>query len=157
MPDDGVKVLPNFGAVSSVEVGDPASEGESRVRRSSLSPGRFIDEAPVDEHLDIIPDVLQYCAATYGSDNAIGWREVTNTIDEEKEIAKVVDGKTTMVTKKWTYLQLSDYKYISFVELSAIVSEVARGLVAVGVQPGENVNIFAQKRCAHTPDTHRRS
>ena len=50
--------------------------------------------------------------------------------------------------KVWKYFQLSDYKYISFIEARDTVYNVARGLLELGVQPGEVCNVFAATRCA---------
>ncbi|KAG6875507.1 hypothetical protein C0992_003557, partial [Termitomyces sp. T32_za158] len=76
--------------------------------------------------------------------NALGWRDVISIVEEEKLVTKVVAGKEVSEKKKWKYFQLSDYKYLSFVEVKEAVSEIARGLVELGVSEEHVVNVYAQ-------------
>lgn len=54
----------------------------------------------------------------------MGWREVVKI---EKEVTKVVDGKEIVEKKK--YFELSDYKYMSCLNVKTVGSEIGRGLV----------------------------
>jgi long-chain acyl-CoA synthetase len=40
-------------------------------------------------------------AKKFGDRKAAGYREVLNTVEEEKEIKKIVDGKETKEKKTW--------------------------------------------------------
>ena len=40
-------------------------------------------------------------AKKFGDRKAAGYRDVINTVDEEKELKKIVDGKETTEKKKW--------------------------------------------------------
>ena len=62
-------------------------------------------------------DVLQYAARVHGERNAVGWRDVLNVHQEEKTVKKVVDGKSVEEKKKWSYFELSGYKYAFQLEL----------------------------------------
>ncbi|KAG6857935.1 hypothetical protein C0995_004019, partial [Termitomyces sp. Mi166 len=76
--------------------------------------------------------------------NALGWRDIISTVEEEKDVTKVVGGKEITEKKKWKYFQLSDYKYLTFVEVKEVVSEIARGLVELGVSKEDVINVYAQ-------------
>ena len=137
-------IKPGYYGEGSYEVSPPAGPGEGGVRRSTLARDGLI-ERPLDE-INTVYDIVCYAARTHGSKHALGWRETVNIIEEEKEVTKVVDGKEVKEKKKWKYFELSDYKYHSFIEVKEIVSEIARGLVEIGVQAGEVFNVYAQTR-----------
>ncbi|KAI0296977.1 long-chain-fatty-acid-CoA-ligase [Multifurca ochricompacta] len=126
----------------SAEIGPPAPPGESRARRLDRTKDRLVT-API-EGINTVHDVLLYAARTHGSRNAYGYRDVVDIVEEQKEVTKVVGGEEVKETKTWKYFQLSDYKYITFLELNTIVSEVSRGLVKLGVQKDDVFNIYAQ-------------
>lgn len=126
----------------SVEIGPAASSGESRVRRLEKTHDRLVT-APM-EGINTVHDVLCYASRTHGERKAFGYRDIINIIEEQKEVTKTVGGQGVKETKTWKYFQLSDYKYISYVELKSVVSEVARGLLKLGVQKNDVFNIYAQ-------------
>lgn len=125
----------------SVEVGPEATQGESRVRRLAKTADTLITQ-PVNG-IHTVYDVLAYAARTHGTRKAFGYRDIVKMVEEEKEVKKMVDGKEVTEKKTWKYFQLSDYKYYSFVEVKEIVSEVARGLLELGLQKDDVLNIYA--------------
>ncbi|KAJ7047989.1 long-chain-fatty-acid-CoA-ligase [Mycena amicta] len=133
---------PGYYGKGSVEVAPPAADNEGPTRRLAIS---------AERHRQPSFDVLQYVAKTHGTRDAIGVRDIVNIIEENKEVKKVVDGKEVTETKTWKYFQLSDYKYISFVQLLDQVSEVARGLVDIGITTEDVFNIYAETRCVFHP------
>lgn len=76
---------------ATVEVGDPAQPGETRVRRAALSPDKLVERP----HPDILTmaDILPYTAKTYGKKHAAGWRDIVKIHKENKEVTKTVGGK----------------------------------------------------------------
>ncbi|KAH8988981.1 long-chain-fatty-acid-CoA-ligase [Lactarius hatsudake] len=126
----------------SVDIGPPANTGESRIRRLEKTKDRLVT-API-EGIHTVHDVLLYAARTHGTRNAYGYRDVIKIVEEQKEVTKTVGGQEVKETKTWKYFQLSDYKYISYLGLKDIVSEVARGLLKLGVQKNDVFNIYAQ-------------
>jgi long-chain acyl-CoA synthetase len=126
----------------SVYVGPSPNPGESRVRRLEKTKDRLVT-GPV-EGINTVHDVLLYAARTHGTRNAYGYRDITKIIEEQKEVTKTVGGKEVKEMKTWKYFQLSDYKYISFIDLKNTVSEVARGLLKLGIQKNDVFNIYAQ-------------
>ncbi|KAJ6529032.1 long-chain-fatty-acid-CoA-ligase [Mycena vulgaris] len=132
---------PGYFGKGSVEVAQPTSGDEGPTRRLAISADRLVTQP--FEGIDTVYDVLEYVAKTHGTRNALGWRDVLDVHEEAKEVKKFVDGKEVTETKKWKYFQLSDYKYISYVELRDRVSEIARGLVDLGLTTEDVFNVYA--------------
>jgi long-chain acyl-CoA synthetase len=135
------KVKPNsvYG-VGSIEVD---SNGE-KARRLAITADKLVNQP--SEGVQTVTDVLAYAARTHGTKRALGWRDIVDVHEEEKEVKKIVGGKEVTEKKIWKYFQLSDYKYISFVEVQERVSEVARGLHHYGVTKDDVFNIYAATR-----------
>ncbi|KAJ7703899.1 long-chain-fatty-acid-CoA-ligase [Mycena rosella] len=134
-------VKPGYYGKGSVEVASPTSEDEGPTRRLAISADRLVTQP--FEGIDTVYDILEYVAKTHGTRDALGWRDVVDIHEEAKEVKKIVDGKEVTETKKWKYFQLSDYKYISYVGLREKVSEIARGLVDLGITTEDVCNIYA--------------
>lgn len=136
------KVKPNsyYGA-GSVDVDIP--EG-GKARRLAISSDKLIQQ-PL-EGIDTLSDVVAYAARTHGTKKALGWRDVVDIHEEEKEVTKFVGGKETKEMKKWKFFQLSDYKYINYIEIQERVSELARGLIHYGITDKDVFNIYAATR-----------
>ncbi|KAN0120613.1 expressed putative fatty acid biosynthesis enzyme [Russula decolorans] len=126
----------------SVEIGESAPQGESRVRRLEKTKDRLVT-GPM-EGINTVHDVLLHASRTHGERKAYGYRDILDTIEEQKEVTKTVGGKEVKETKTWKYFHLSDYKYISYLEFKSCVSEVARGLLKLDVKKGDVFNIYAQ-------------
>ncbi|GAW08625.1 long-chain-fatty-acid- -ligase [Lentinula edodes] len=133
---------PGYFGKGSVEIGPAAGPGEGPIRRIAISSESLITQP--FEGIKTVYDVLEYAARTHGTRRALGWRDIVDIHEEEKEVKKVVGGKEVTEKKKWKYFQLSDYKYINFIELKDAVSEIARGLVEIGVTSDDVFNIFSQ-------------
>lgn len=120
------------------------SDGEGVVRRLAITADRLV-ERPFDG-IDVIPDVIAYAARTYGSREAYGWRRVVRMHEEEKQVKKMVRGEEVTETKKWKFFELSDFEYISFLEVKERVDELAKGLLHYGIGKADVFNIYAQTR-----------
>jgi len=139
----------SFFGPGSVYVAPPSASGESGVRRLAIHKDALVTQpAP---GIDTVSDIIAYAARTHGDRPAMGWRDIVRIHTEEKDVKKIVEGKETTEKKKWNYFEMSDYKFINYVELQEAVSEVARALVKLGIAPGDVVDIFAETRCVH-PD-----
>ena len=135
---------PGYYGQGSVEVQPSVRPGEGPTRRCFLSKDGLVTQP--FEGIDTVYDIVQYAARTHGTRNALGWRDVVRVIEEEKEVKKVVDGQEIMEKKKWKFFELSDYKYITFIELKEAVSEVARALISLGITKDDVFNVYAQTR-----------
>ncbi|KZT68547.1 acetyl-CoA synthetase-like protein [Daedalea quercina L-15889] len=125
----------------SVEVGPEKVEGETRIRRSIVSPDKLVTQPW--EGIDTVYDVLMYAARTHGTKDAYGHRDIVDTHEEEKEVKKIVGGKEVTEKKTWKYFQLSDYKYVSFQQVKEAALEVGGGLLELDVQKTDVVNVYS--------------
>ena len=121
------------------------SDGEGAVRRLAITADRLVTR-PL-EGIEVLPDVILWAARTHGSREALGWRNVIDIHEEEKEVRKIVASKEVTETKKWTYFELSDFEYISFLDVQERVLELARGLLHHGLLKTDVFSIYAQTRC----------
>jgi len=96
------------------------------------------------EGVDTVFDILSHAANRHGTRNALGWRDVLEVVEEEKEVKKVVDGKEIREKKIWKYFKLSDYKFLNFVEVKEVVSEIARAMLHLGITTDDVFNVYAQ-------------
>nr|XP_039267256.1 long-chain-fatty-acid--CoA ligase 4-like [Styela clava] len=80
-----------------------------------------------------IDRVFEVAVRKYGNCQSLGTRELLSETDEKQP-----DGK---VFKKATF---GDYKWLTLKEVSLKVENLARGIGALGVQPGQNVAIFLE-------------
>ncbi|KAG5730358.1 Long-chain-fatty-acid--CoA ligase 2 [Termitomyces sp. T112] len=135
-------VKPGYFGKGSVQVAPPSSPDEGGTRRLAITCETLITQ-PTDGVVTVY-DVLQYSARVHGSHRALGWRDVIRVHEEKKEVKKVFGDKEVVEMKTWKYFQLSDYKYISFIEFEEMVAHVARALVDLGFTTDHIFNIYAQ-------------
>jgi long-chain acyl-CoA synthetase len=142
---------PGYYGKGSVEVGPPAEPGQSRARRITVAEKGLVTQ-PM-EGIDTIYDVLAYAARKYVNKNAAGAREVVRIHEEEKELKKTVDGKEVVTKKKWQYFELSEFKYISFLQMKDQADAIGKGLVDIGLKKGDIFNIYAGTRSVGSPQS----
>lgn len=129
----------------SVEVGPEPNQGEGRVRRNYLVAEGDLAARPMDG-IDTVYDVLAYVDRAYGDKKAIGYRDVIDIHVEEKEVTKMIGGKEVKEMKKWSYFELSEFKYLTFTELRRTSDSIGRGLADFGLKKGDIFNIYAGTR-----------
>ncbi|CCM04102.1 uncharacterized protein FIBRA_06262 [Fibroporia radiculosa] len=130
-----------YGKVGSTEVGPKDVKGETRIRRNTVTKDEIVTQPW--EGIDTVYDILLYAARTHGAKDAYGSREIIRTHEEAKEIKKVVGGKEVTETKTWKFFELSDYKYMSFIQVKEAAFEVAGGLLELGITKDDVVNVYA--------------
>ncbi|SCU84694.1 LADA_0D03246g1_1 [Lachancea dasiensis] len=128
----------------SVEVGKAANEHETAPRRNA----KVKDAAatrPLGSNATTVYDYFLECVKKGGKRNAIGWRETVEVHEETKKVTKKVDGKNEQVDKTWSYFELGPYQYNSYDEMEQVMHTYGKGLVAMGLRPGntERLHIFA--------------
>ncbi|KAH9478102.1 Long-chain-fatty-acid--CoA ligase 2 [Psilocybe cubensis] len=133
---------PGFFGANTVEISPPARTGETGIRRLAVCADRLITTP--DSSIVTVPDIISYAARTHEHSPALGWRDVIKVHEEVKEVKKKGgrDGETER--KTWKYFELSEYKYLDYVQLKEAISEVARALVDIGIGTEDVVDIFAQ-------------
>jgi long-chain acyl-CoA synthetase len=77
----------------------------------------------------------------------MGWRDVLDVIEEEKEVTKTIDGKETKEMKKWKYFKLGSYQYVTYVEVKERAHDIGKALLELGIEKGAVWNIYAATRC----------
>ena len=124
--------------------GYPKKDGETKPRRHPSAKDKLITTP--SEDVKTIFDILKRSADMFGNAKALGTRRLVKTHTENKKIKKLVDGETKEVDKKWTFFELSEYSYISFVEYEKMVLAVGCGLRKLGLQQGDIIHLFASTR-----------
>ncbi|GAW27191.1 putative long-chain-fatty-acid- ligase protein [Rosellinia necatrix] len=128
----------------------PQIEGESKAYRHIKAKHGFITR-PSPE-IATIYDLFTTTAKTHGDKAAIGSRTLVKTHIEAKKVPKVVDGVKTEVEKKWTYFELSPYKFLTYKEYETRALNVGAGLRKLGLEPGDKLHIFASTRYLQPPN-----
>ncbi|KAF8331604.1 long-chain-fatty-acid-CoA-ligase [Amanita rubescens] len=126
----------------SVDVAPAANSSEGPVRRASITHRTLVTQP--FEGIDTVYDILAYAARTHGTRSAVGWRDIISIHEEEKEVKKTVDGKEVTEKKKWKYFELSDYKYMNYIELKESVYSLARAFVDIGITVDDVFNVYSQ-------------
>ncbi|PSN69308.1 acetyl-CoA synthetase-like protein [Corynespora cassiicola Philippines] len=146
MPQDLKKFMPQARATKpgplSVEApGVEKPDGETIPRRNVAAKDALVTTPAPD--VNTLYDVLKYASAKFGNAKAVGSRRILNTHEETKKVKKMVDGKQEEVDKKWTYFELSPYKFQSFVEFEKLALNVGAGLKHLGFAPHDRLHLYA--------------
>ena len=118
----------------------PKVDGETIPRRN-VSAKDGIKSQP-EEGIATIYDILKRSAEKFGNAKAVGSRKLVRTHDEVKQIKKTVDGKEETQDKKWTYFEMSEYSYMSFIEFQKFALQCGAGLRKLGLEKGDRLHIF---------------
>lgn len=122
---------------------EPA-EGETIPRRHPASKDKLTTTP--SEDVKTIFDILKRSADKFGNAKALGTRRLIKTHHENKKVKKTVDGETREVDQTWTYFELSEYSYTSFVEYEKLALEIGAGLRKLGLVKGDRLHLFAATR-----------
>ena len=93
-----------FPAYGPVEVSKPKGS-HGAIHRNPLHKDALIGRPKVG--ISTVTDILFYNAHEHGTRNALGLRDIVDTIEEEKDIKKTIAGNEVTETK-WKYFQLLD-------------------------------------------------
>lgn len=116
-------------------------DGETIPRRNVVTQHGL--QAVPEDGVETIYDILKRSSKKFGNANAYGIRKLVRTHDEVKKIKKTVDGKDEMVDKKWTYFELSEYNYVSFIEYERMAIQCGAGMRKLGMKKDDRLHIFA--------------
>lgn len=119
-------------------------QGETIPRRNPRSRNQ-LKLRPQDDVATVF-DILKYSSRQFGNAKALGARKLIKTHNETKKVKKMVDGKEEQVDKNWTYFELSEYKYMSFVEFEQMALQLGAGFRQLGMNKPDRVHIFAATR-----------
>jgi len=132
--------------VGSREISPSKKQGESGIRRLAKSAEKLV-QRPMPG-INTVYDVVVDAALWHGDREALGWREIVKTIEEEREVIKAGDqkGDDVVEKKQWKYLELSEYKWMTYNDVKTAFSEIGRGLIKHGISKGDVFNIHALTR-----------
>jgi long-chain acyl-CoA synthetase len=122
---------------------EPA-EGETIPRRNPAARDKLISTP--EDGVATVFDIVKRGAEKFGNAKAIGTRRLIDTHVEVKKVKKMVDGVEQEIDKKWTYFELSEYSYLSFIEYERLALQIGAGLRKLGMNAGDRVHIFAATR-----------
>ncbi|EPQ30980.1 uncharacterized protein PFL1_01169 [Pseudozyma flocculosa PF-1] len=125
---------------ASVEIGE-AAKGETKVRRAFCTPDKLVEGPAADIYT--MADVFSHSLKRFPNRPVMGWRDIVNVHQEEKEITKKKDGKEVKEMKKWEFYELSDYKYLTYTELDQRIQDASSGLRGLGLTSATRFNIYA--------------
>ncbi|KAF8153442.1 long-chain-fatty-acid-CoA-ligase [Crassisporium funariophilum] len=134
----------NYFGLGSVEISPPTlGSEEGGTRRLVITANELLTQPHPSVHT--IPDVVSYAVRTYGERyNAVGWRDVVKVHDETREIVRKVGDEDVIETKQWKLYELTEYKFLNFVQFHHAIEEVRIGLVKLGIEKGDVVNVYSQ-------------
>jgi long-chain acyl-CoA synthetase len=119
-------------------------KGETIPRRNPAAKDKLIAR-PSDEVATVF-DNLKRAAEKYGNAKALGTRKLIKTHVENKKVKKIVDGKETEVDKKWTYFEMSEYSYMSFIEYEKLALSCGCGLRSLGLVKDDKLHLYGATR-----------
>lgn len=127
-----------------VEVGKAANEHETAPRRNSKNAKEALVR-PLGYSCSTVYEFAMEAFGKGGNREAISWREVIEVHEEKKMVTKKICGKEQQVEKTWQYYELTPYRHNTYKELTSIMHDLGRGLVKIGVKPGqvEKLHIYA--------------
>ncbi|KAI9889858.1 MAG: long-chain fatty acid-CoA ligase [Vezdaea aestivalis] len=105
-------------------------KGETIPRRNPIAKDGLITRP--DPETATIFDIIKRGAQKFGNAKAVGSRNLIKLHEEVKKVKKMVDGKEQEVDKKWTYFELSEYHYLSFIEYERLTLQIGAGLRKLG-------------------------
>ncbi|KAF7956823.1 hypothetical protein EAE96_004149 [Botrytis aclada] len=116
-------------------------KGETIPRRHPLTANKLATRP--SEDVSTVFDIIKRSSEKYGNAKAVGSRSLIKTHQEVKKVKKMVDGEQQEVDKKWTYFELSEYKYMSFSEYEKLILQIGAGYRKLGLNKEDRVHIFA--------------
>ncbi|KAJ3215821.1 long-chain fatty acid-CoA ligase [Clydaea vesicula] len=124
-----------------VAVGSTGGENETAVLRSAKSPNTLL-AVPTAQILTLY-ELLKNSSTVYKSKNLFGQRDIKGTVEEEKQVKKVVAGVEKVETKKWKFFELTKFSWMSYKEVFEAAKEIGSALRHLGMKPLDKLTIFA--------------
>ena len=119
-------------------------KGETIPRRHPTAKDKL--KTSPSEDVSTVFDILKRSAAKFGNAKALGARKLIKTHNETKKVKKTIDGKTQEVDKNWTYYEMSEYSYMSFIEYEKLALQIGSALRKLGLSKGDRLHLFASTR-----------
>eukprot|EP01116_Phalansterium_solitarium_P017363 TRINITY_DN4259_c0_g1_i1.p1 TRINITY_DN4259_c0_g1~~TRINITY_DN4259_c0_g1_i1.p1 ORF type:complete len:703 (-),score=275.79 TRINITY_DN4259_c0_g1_i1:242-2350(-) len=107
-------------------------EGEGRPHRSNDGIPALISSTSTKSATCY--EVLQDAVKKYGGDQCLGSRPLLQTVSKDRTYTE--GGR--QVTKKWTFFEMGKYRWLSYRDVLERVDNLGRGLVSLGLEPGNS-------------------
>lgn len=124
--------------------GSEPVEGETLPRRHPKAAEKL--RTRPEEGVATVFDVVKRGSEVFGNAKAMGARRLIKMHHEKKKVKKMVDGQEREVDKDWAYFEMSEYRYLSFIEYERLVLQIGAGLRKLGMNKDDRVHIFAASR-----------
>lgn len=126
-----------------VTVGE-AQPGETAPRRKAAQKQAALSR-PTDSKATTVPEFVEESVKRHGDRRCMGWRDLVDIHVETKKVTKIIDGEERQVDKEWIFYENSDYKFVTFTDMLALVKSYSRGLVKLGILPNQQnkLHIYA--------------
>lgn len=96
-----------------------------------------------DPSVATVYDILCYGAEKHGNADAAGTRRILNThVETKKTTTTDANGEEHTVEKKWSFYELSDYEYISFVDFKKSALRAGAAMRKLGLEPQDRVEVY---------------
>jgi len=119
-------------------------EGESVPRRHPKAKNGLWERPAPDVFTTF--DLLRRSADLYTNEPVVGSRKLIKTHKETTKVPKNEGGKVVQVDKEWTFFELSDYAYLTYLEYFTQTLQLGSGLRKLGLKPKDKVHLFASTR-----------
>lgn len=130
-----------------VPVGE-AKKGETAPRRAVAQKSEALTK-PLFTSATTLPDFIKESVKRNGNLKCMGWRELMEIHSETKKVKKIVDGEEKEVDKNWTFYEYSSYKYQTYNEVLSTIELYSRGLVHIGLKPGQQDKLHVYASTSH--------
>jgi hypothetical protein len=137
----------------SVDMDEHVEDNEGSIRRlRTAADNNLTATIPHHPYILTVYDLVRNAVDQWGDKECLGSRSVVRTHVEEKMITKLINGVEQQVPKKWTYSELSPYKYRSYKEVGTETNNIGAGLRKLGLDPGDHIGLYAETWYLH-PNT----
>jgi long-chain acyl-CoA synthetase len=112
----------------------PATDNSTEVIRNIRAKDALVDGFSVPT----IYHAFQESRKKHRAKKCLGIRPLIKMVEEEKEVKGV--------KRKWEYMQLGDFQWLTYDEVGTQISEIASGLVKLGLRSGQNLALYSETR-----------
>ena len=100
------------------------------------------------DNINTVFDIIQYTEQQYATVNAFGWRKVLGVGEREEEVRENRYVRELNKIKKHNYWSgiLGHYEFLTFIQVKEAVTDIAYGMIDLGISTSDSVSIYARTR-----------
>uniref|UniRef100_A0A0K8TNA5 long-chain-fatty-acid--CoA ligase n=1 Tax=Tabanus bromius TaxID=304241 RepID=A0A0K8TNA5_TABBR len=111
------------------------SQDDTQITYRTTEPPREVHVKMLQANIDTLEKMFNYVTKIHSTKRCLGTRQILSEEDELQPSGRVF--------KKYN---MGEYKWKNFIEVEKLASAFGRGLRELGLQPGQNIVIFAETR-----------